>query len=97
MNIQDFQNDKLSIINWVTQLQDQNLIEKIKELMIASQPVTIEKKTKTSNNKDVYQLSKQQEKAIDKALSSLKNGNSIPHETVIEETRKKYPQLFKNK
>ena len=33
MNVQEFQNDKLSIINWITQLQDHRLIEKIKELM----------------------------------------------------------------
>ena len=33
MNAQEFQNDKLHIINWITQLQDYSLIEKIKSLM----------------------------------------------------------------
>lgn len=45
----------------------------------------------------VYQLSKEQESAIDIALDAMNNGEEISQETVMEQTRKKYPQLFKNR
>ncbi len=48
-------------------------------------------------SEDVYQLSKEQETAIDIALDAMNNGEEISHKSVTEETRKKYPQLFKNR
>ena len=36
MDNQKLQNDKLHLINWITQIQDHTLIEKIKSLMSAS-------------------------------------------------------------
>ena len=36
MDNQKLQNDKLHLINWITQIQDHALIEKIKSLMNAS-------------------------------------------------------------
>ena len=36
MNTQKLQNDKLNLIQWITQIQDHALIEKIKSLMSAS-------------------------------------------------------------
>ncbi len=48
-------------------------------------------------SEDVYQLSKEQETAIDIALDAMNNGEEISHKSVMEETRKKYPQLFKNR
>lgn len=36
MDNQKLQNDKLHLINWITQIQDHALIEKIKSLMSAS-------------------------------------------------------------
>ena len=36
MNTQQIQNDKLLIINWITELEDYSLIEKIKSLMTTS-------------------------------------------------------------
>ncbi len=48
-------------------------------------------------NDDQYQLSKEQEKAIDIALDAMNNGEEISHKSVMEETREKYPQLFKNR
>ena len=36
MNKQQLQNDKLRIINWITQLEDYSVIEKLKSLMSAS-------------------------------------------------------------
>jgi hypothetical protein len=36
MNTQKLQNDKLNLIQWITQIQDHTLIEKIKALMSTS-------------------------------------------------------------
>jgi hypothetical protein len=36
MNSQELQNEKLNIINWITQIQDYSLVEKIKALMSSS-------------------------------------------------------------
>lgn len=36
MNTQKLQNDKLNLIQWITQIQDHTLIEKIKSLMSTS-------------------------------------------------------------
>ena len=33
LNSQQIQKDKLNIINWITQLQDDSVLEKIKSLM----------------------------------------------------------------
>lgn len=33
MNTQQLQNDKLNIINWISELQDYSLVEKIKTIM----------------------------------------------------------------
>lgn len=40
-------------------------------------------------------LTAQQKLAIDKALEDVKNNKMQTHEMVMEETRKKFPQLFK--
>jgi len=49
------------------------------------------------DDNNIYNLSDEQEKVIDIALNSMKRGNEISHDTIMKETRKKYPQLFKNK
>jgi len=40
-------------------------------------------------------LSEQQKRAIDLALEQVERGETIPHEVVMEETRKRYPKYFK--
>ena len=41
-------------------------------------------------------LSEQQKKAIDLALEQVDRGETIPHEVVMENTRRCYPKYFKN-
>ena len=38
----------------------------------------------------------QEKKAIDEAILQVKNNQTISHELVLEETKKKYPKYFKN-
>jgi hypothetical protein len=78
MNTQ-LQNDKLNIINWISQLQDYSLIEKIKCLMPSS---------------DENILSNEQKEAIDNALKSIETIGTIPHNIVMEETKKRFPHLY---
>lgn len=40
-------------------------------------------------------LTQEQKKAIDMGLKSLDDDNKIPHEQVVNETKNRYPNLFK--
>ncbi len=79
MNVQQLQNDKLSIINWMSQLEDFSLVEKVKSIM--SSPNTC-------------LLSNDQKNAIDEALKSIETKGTIPHNVVMEETKKRFPHLY---
>lgn len=80
MNIQQLQNDKLNIINWISQLQDYSLIEKVKSIMMSSPEACL--------------LSNEQKNAIDEALQSIETKGTTPHNIVMEETKKRFPHLF---
>jgi hypothetical protein len=41
-------------------------------------------------------LSTAEKKAIDEALVQVANGQTISHDIVMEETKKRYPKFFKN-
>lgn len=79
LNSQKIQNDKLNIINWITQLQDDSVLEKIKSLM---------------SSEDKCLLSNEEKIAIDEALISVKTKGTTSHNLVVEETKKRYPHLF---
>jgi hypothetical protein len=79
MNIQQLQNDKLNIINWISQLQDYSLVEKVKSIM---------------NMPDACLLSNEQKNAIDEALQSIETEGTTPHNVVMEETKKRFPHLY---
>jgi len=82
MNIQQLQKDKLTIINWMSQLQDYSIVEKVKSIM--SPP-------------DECSLSNEQKKAIDEALQSIQVKGTTPHNRVMEETKKRFPHLLYNR
>jgi hypothetical protein len=79
MNVQQLQNDKLSIINWMSQLEDFSIVEKVKSIM--SSPET-------------YSVSDEQKNAIDEALESIETKGTTPHNVVMEETKKRFPHLY---
>lgn len=79
MNIQQFQNDKLSIINWMSQLEDFTIVEKVKSIMSST---------------DTFLLSSDQKNAIDEALKSIETIGTTPHNSVMEETKKRFPHLY---
>lgn len=79
MNTQELQNDKLNIIHWISELQDYSVVEKIKAIM--------------RKNKDVS-LTIGQKTAIDQAFVSIEKNGTKSHEIVMEQTKKKFPNLF---
>lgn len=79
MNVQKLQNDKLSIINWMSQLEDSSLVEKVKSIM---------------STPNACLLSNDQKNAIDEALKSIETKGTIPHNVVMEETKKRFPHLY---
>ena len=44
-------------------------------------------------NKDT--LTSEQKQAIDKSIEQLKNGESFTHDQVMNQTKQRYPNLFK--
>ena len=79
MDTPELQNDKLNIIHWISELQDYSVVKKIKAIM--------------SKNKDVV-LTTEQKNDIDGAFVSIEKNGTKPHDAVMEQTKKKYPQLF---
>lgn len=79
MDIQDLQNDKLDIIHWISGLQDYSVVEKIKAIMSKNRSITMTPEQKT---------------AIDDALASIEENGTQHHDSVMEKTIKKFPQLF---
>lgn len=79
MSTQQLQTDKLNIINWISELQDYSLVEKIKTIMSKSQETS---------------LIKEQKQAIDEAFDSIEKHGTKSHSSVMEETKKKFPHLF---
>ena len=79
MDTQQLQNDKLNIIHWISELQDYSVVEKIKSIM--------------STAKDVS-LTLEQRNAIDDAFVSIEKNGTKSHDAVMEQTKKKFPQLF---
>lgn len=79
MSLQQLQDDKLNIINWISQLQDYSLVEKIKSIM---------------GSPEACLLSNEQKNAIDDALQSIETKGTMPHNVVMEETKKRFPHLY---
>ena len=78
MEAQQLQTDKINIINWINQLQDNSLIEQIKSMMVS----------------DVCLLSNEQKNAIDEGLKSIEKDGITSHNSVMEETKKRFPHLY---
>jgi hypothetical protein len=79
MNAQQLQNDKLRIINWMSQLEDFSLVEKVKSIM---------------SSPDTCLLSSEQKNAIDEALKSIETNGTTPHNVVMDETKKRFSHLY---
>ncbi|MHA7099474.1 addiction module component [Roseivirga pacifica] len=72
----DTQSIKLDLIQWLTELKDAEVLKQVQLI---------------KENEDWWnQVSDQEKEAIDYGLKELEEGKGIPHNVVMEETRKKY-------
>jgi len=72
MNIQ---NEKLKLIEWITSLQDDSIIERIKLIKMQYSP------------KDWWdEISDEEKAAIEEGLKDIREGRVVPH----EEVKKRY-------
>ncbi len=80
----DIQSEKIDLAQIILSLNKESVIEKIKAVLKAEGVI------KTNN-----QLQDFEKKLVDKALDSIEAGNTLTHEQVLENRKKRYPQLFK--
>ena len=72
----DTQSIKLDLIHWLTELKDAEVLKQVQLI---------------KENEDWWnQIPDQEKEAIDYGLKELEEGKGIPHNVVMEETRKKY-------
>ncbi|CAN0215026.1 unnamed protein product [Chrysoparadoxa australica] len=79
----DIKAEKLSLIEWLVGIDDDRVIRQFKILQKSNQERI---NTKLSNG---------EKSAIDQGLISISEGKVHTHKSVIESTKKKYPDLFK--
>lgn len=79
----DIQAEKLSLIEWLAGINDSRIIKQFKALQRSNQE-------QMENS-----LTSAEKSAIDKGLKSIAEGKVHTHESVMESTQKKYPNLFK--
>ncbi|MFP5438387.1 MAG: hypothetical protein ACLGH8_11400 [Bacteroidia bacterium] len=68
-------------------------IELAKRILATNNSTLIEKVSRIINEED--DLTEAQKTAINEALEEVAQGKTIPHDVVMEETKKRYPQYFK--
>jgi predicted transcriptional regulator len=79
----DIQAEKLSLIEWIAGIDDSRIIKQFKSLQQSNQ--------EQANDS----FSSEEESAIDQGLKSITEGKVHTHDSVIQSTKSKYPQLFK--
>lgn len=80
MNSEKSQNDKPNIIHWINELDDLTVVEQLKTIMSSTQEIA---------------LSKEQKDVIDEAFISINTNGTLSNVTVLENTKKRFPHLFK--
>jgi hypothetical protein len=83
MTQMDIQAEKLSLIQWLAGINDNRIIKQFKTLQKSN-----EEQVETS-------LTSSEKSAIDQGLKSIADGKVHTHESVMQSTKDKYPNLFK--
>ena len=76
------------------QMQIENADESLLQIISSVLDNHLNEPTSDYKNKDALTL--EQKRAIDEALLEVANNQTIPHDVVMEETKKRYPKYFKN-
>ena len=75
----DMQLEKYKLMEWLININDENIILKLKEL-----------KNKLSDTSEHYSTSEAEKLFIEAGLKDIENGNLLSHKQVMEEINKKY-------
>ena len=78
----DVQAEKLSLIEWIAKLNDPAVLEQFLAMRKAKEH-------------RVVTTSGEEKKAIQEGIQAIEKGEVFSHEDIQEETRKRYPNLFK--
>jgi RAB protein geranylgeranyltransferase component A len=76
--------EKQELIDWVKNLEDQTLLQHLKEL-----------KDSEESEKGAYLISEPEREGIMRGMEDLANGRVKTHEEVQAELREKFPHFFK--
>jgi uncharacterized protein with HEPN domain len=75
---------KYKLINWIDNLEDESILDRLE---------LIYQYTKNTKSK----VTEKEKKAVEKGLKSIEKGEIYSHESIVEETKAKYPKLkFRN-
>ena len=78
----DIKEEKLELIQWLAGINDSRIIRQFKSLQQSNQ-----EQVNTS-------LTPAEKSAIDQGLKSIAEGKVHTHESVMQSTKKKFPELF---
>ncbi|WP_420385388.1 addiction module component [Roseivirga sp.] len=78
----DIQSEKLDLIQWIAGLDDLSLIKLVSSI-------------KLSDELGKEDLSDELKSALDESLVDIKEGKTLSQEHVKNQTREKFPHLFK--
>lgn len=78
----DIQSEKLDLIQWIAGLDDLSLIKLVSSI-------------KLSDELGKEDLSDELKSALDESLVDIKEGKTLSQEQVKNQTREKFPHLFK--
>jgi hypothetical protein len=78
----DIQEEKINLIHWLSKVSDAKVISQIKAIQLAN------------NEPDIYFLSPDEKRAIEKGLQQIKEGKVKSHEQVMSSIKATFPTLF---
>lgn len=79
----DIQEEKINLILWLSKINDTKVINQIKAIQIENE------------ESDIYYLSSDEKRAIEKGLKQIEEGKVKSHDTVMDSVKATFPTLFK--
>ncbi|MDQ3022603.1 MAG: hypothetical protein M3R36_18870 [Bacteroidota bacterium] len=73
----NLQSEKQSLIEWISKLEDESIIEDIKMF-----------RENSTNSNDWEELTDEQKKSIERGLKDVEEGNVVPYSQVKEKVKK---------
>jgi predicted transcriptional regulator len=78
----DIKEEKINLIHWLSKINDTKIINQIKAIQLENEELNI------------YHLSSDEKRAIEKGLKQIKEGKVKSHEQVMSSIKATFPTLF---